>query len=408
MDSTDVLVFLPWNPNGPVFVVCIAASSPLTWHLRTDSTRVSYANNSSGLIHIINVARGLVPAILDDKYEPYLPLFGQTGQVGTVLTYADLTRDVSPKPCHSHNDYWRRVPLLDALRAGCTGVEADVWLMEDDLFVGHDTRSLKPGWTFRKLYLDPLVEMLNHRNPRQRLSGEIKNGVFEQAPLETLVLLVDLKTSGPETLAFVEEQISILRDSQYLSYFDGSSVHKGPITVVATGNAPFDVLTSNTTYRDIFFDAPLAEMFEEPVDMIPGRNGEIPPLSPPPKARKRAHQSHVLRGASGQGTVGTTAESSFNTTNSYYASVSFKKSIGHVWSGRLSAGQMRLIRGQIQGAKKRGLKVRYWGVPSWPIGLRNYIWDVLVKEGVDYLNGDDLQAMTRMDWSKRRHHGFFW
>ncbi|KAL8947372.1 MAG: hypothetical protein Q9222_006338 [Ikaeria aurantiellina] len=49
----------------------------------------------------------------------------------------DFSRDITPIPCHSHNDYWRRVPLYDALAAGCTGVEADVWLddkLKDDLY----------------------------------------------------------------------------------------------------------------------------------------------------------------------------------------------------------------------------------------------------------------------------------
>ena len=32
----------------------------------------------------------------------------------------DFLRDIIPIPCHSHNDYWRRVPLFSALRAGCT------------------------------------------------------------------------------------------------------------------------------------------------------------------------------------------------------------------------------------------------------------------------------------------------
>ncbi|KAL9010763.1 MAG: hypothetical protein Q9173_004342, partial [Seirophora scorigena] len=49
----------------------------------------------------------------------------------------DFSRDVQPIACHSHNDYWRRVPLYDALAAGCTGVEADIWTDAnslDDLF----------------------------------------------------------------------------------------------------------------------------------------------------------------------------------------------------------------------------------------------------------------------------------
>ena len=50
----------------------------------------------------------------------------------------DFSRDIVPKKCHSHNDYWRSVPLFSALAAGCTSVEADVWLAEDGaLLVSH-------------------------------------------------------------------------------------------------------------------------------------------------------------------------------------------------------------------------------------------------------------------------------
>ena len=50
----------------------------------------------------------------------------------------DFSRDIVPKKCHSHNDYWRPVPLYSALAAGCTSVEADVWLAENgELLVSH-------------------------------------------------------------------------------------------------------------------------------------------------------------------------------------------------------------------------------------------------------------------------------
>ncbi|KAL9581009.1 MAG: hypothetical protein Q9203_006078, partial [Teloschistes exilis] len=63
-----------------------------------------------------------------------------------------FTHDVNPIPCHSHNDYWRRVPLYDALAGGCTGVEADIWFdatKPDDLFVGHNKKSLTPARTLK-------------------------------------------------------------------------------------------------------------------------------------------------------------------------------------------------------------------------------------------------------------------
>lgn len=49
-----------------------------------------------------------------------------------------LARDIPSKRIHSHNDYWRDVPLYTALSHGVTSVEADVWLNPKDgrLYVG--------------------------------------------------------------------------------------------------------------------------------------------------------------------------------------------------------------------------------------------------------------------------------
>lgn len=50
-----------------------------------------------------------------------------------------------PTAYHSHNDYWRNVLLFSALYAGCTGVEADVWLLGDDLYVNHEMPRYSPA-----------------------------------------------------------------------------------------------------------------------------------------------------------------------------------------------------------------------------------------------------------------------
>jgi hypothetical protein len=34
-------------------------------------------------------------------------------------------------------------------------------------------------------------------------------------------------------------------------------------------------------------------------------------------------------------------------------------------------------------------------LPALPLGLRNYVWDVLAKEGVDMLNVDDLRGVSK-------------
>lgn len=70
--------------------------------------------------------------------ENFMPDWGKPGAHGDGMAKypTDATRDIIPIPCHSHNDYWRRIPVFDAIHWGCTSIEADVWLFDDDLFVG--------------------------------------------------------------------------------------------------------------------------------------------------------------------------------------------------------------------------------------------------------------------------------
>lgn len=345
------------------------------------------ANISSGIVHISNVFMNLLHIVKDDSFtysHNFIPL--DQYQKGD---YTGLTSNVKPIHCHSHNDYWRRVPLFEALRWGCTGVEADVWYFPErssDLFVGHGTRDLNSDHTFHSMYVDHLVRIIDQQNaPNEPIDTKTKtvskNGVFEEDPSQTLVLLIDFKNDGHAIYPVVSEQLEPLRKRGYLSYYDGKTAIPGPITIVATGNAPFDLITHNTTYRDIFFDAPLSA---------------LSPLSSQTTNRE-------VKRFGGQGTVGTTPLSTFDVTNSYYASVDFKKAIGWCWFGRLSDKQRDAIRTQIRAAKERGLKSRYWGAPKWPVGVRNMVWRVLVEEGVDYLNGDDLKQMTRGDWGAKVH-----
>ncbi|KAH7377471.1 PLC-like phosphodiesterase [Cadophora sp. MPI-SDFR-AT-0126] len=319
----------------------------------------------------------------------------------------DFTRDIQPIPCHSHNDYWRRVPLFSALRHGCTGVEADVWLTNDDLLVGHNRASLSRNRTFSTLYIDPLVRILEHQNPHTEFYNGTNNGVFDVDPEQTLTLLIDVKTGGKETWPWVLKQLEPLRERGWLTSVEGETVHRRAVTVVGTGNTRFDVLTANETYRDVFFDAPLDTMWEPTHSTLSLPGAGNSPLSPPspdidiitpsediPSPSSSSSHSKDL----GQGLSGTTPTSSFTNLNSYYASVSLRKSIGTIWRGRLSPKQLDIIRGQIRGAHRRGLKARYWDLPAWPLGLRDYVWEVLVKEGVDVLNVDDLRGVAGWRW----------
>jgi len=234
--------------------------------------------------------------------------------------------------------------------------------------------------------------LLDKQNSNTTFGGTNKYGVFDAQPNQTLVLLVDMKTHGPDTFVKVEEQLEGLRSKGYLTYFNGTHTIPGAITVVGTGNTPFDLLTANTTYRDIFFDAPLAMLYE------PSPTSDNNTVGEPTEVDDDYHPSSAGQGKTGL--LANTPASAFNSSTSYYASINFKKSIGRVWRGQLSDKQMELIRGQIRGAKKAGLKARYWNAPAWPISLRNHIWHVLVQEGVGMLNADDLEGAAIEDWRR--------
>lgn len=153
--------------------------------------------------------------------------------------------------------------------------------------------------------------------------------------------------------------------------------------MVGTGNAPFDLLTEDQSYRDIFFDAPLDELYE------PASNTQS--------------FANLPRGQGKEGTANLGPDA-FNTSNSYYASVSMWATIGIPVSGHISSSHLETIRGQIRGAHKRGLKVRYWETPAWPTSLKFEIWQLLVREGVDMLNVDDLEAAAKFDWEEHVDH----
>ncbi|KAJ5558965.1 hypothetical protein N7535_009162 [Penicillium sp. DV-2018c] len=353
-----------------------------------------------GIIQFISITCGIVLSFFPDEYDRavhnWIPSANSSTTTDTTHWPTDISRDIIPVGCHSHNDYWRRIPLYSALQAGCTGVEADVWLFNDELYVGHTRSSLKEHQTLRSTYIDPLVTILDRQNQATKFNTDTNTktsptGIFDTNPSQSLILLIDFKTSGPETYHVVSKHLAPLRDRGYLTHFNGDTIIQRPVTIVGTGNTPFNLVTANTTYRDIFFDAPLDKLVDpgsEQADNIPNN----PPLA-------TGTGTDLGQGHSGMPAVITA--STFNSSNSFYASVSFKKTIGFPWPFHFTQGQMERIRAQVRAAHRLGLKVRYWALPSWPRSLRNHVWRVLAQEGVDMLNVDDLVGATKGDWDSK-------
>lgn len=325
-------------------------------------------------------------------------VWGKPGKIGEGLSSwpTDFSRGINPIPCHSHNDYWRLVPLYSAISAGCVSVEADIWLFDQELYVGHSTASLTPNRTLKNLYLNPLLDILAHQNPITRFhpGGDgSPQGVFDTNPSQSLVLLIDFKTSGEELWPYLLSTLQPLRERGYLTYLNGSQLVYGPITIVGTGNAPFDLIASQDSnpHLDVFFDAPLDQLRVEKNGVIARGPAEADPIT------LKLSRKVVLRDSQLSHNT-----NSYTTMNSYYASVSFKKVFRGLSDDKFSDQQMELLREQIREAHSRGLKARYWELPFWPISLRNHVWDILVKEGVDLLNVDDLKGAAEKDWSRTK------
>jgi hypothetical protein len=249
------------------------------------------------------------------------------------------------------------------------------------------------------MYVDPLVAILERQNPSTEFhpgTDKLAHGVFDTDPDQSLLLLIDFKTAGPATWHAVAKHLAPLRDRGYLTHFNGEELVQGPVTVIGTGNTPFNLVTVNTTYRDIFFDAPLDKLVDEDPDQDTDIQLESRLF---PRADATTESTNLGQGQSGMPAIITA--NTFNSTNSFYASVSFQQAIGFPWPFHFTQNQMELIRRHVRVAHRQGLKVRYWALPSWPRSLRNHIWRVLTQEGVDILNVDDLVDATKGDWNTK-------
>jgi len=64
------------------------------------------------------------------------------------------------------------------------------------------------------------------------------------------------QTDGATTFPYVVKALQPLRDNNWLTTVNGSTIIPGPITVIGTGNTPLNQV-QGVSSRDYFFDAPL-------------------------------------------------------------------------------------------------------------------------------------------------------
>jgi alkaline phosphatase len=118
---------------------------------------------------------------------------------------------------HSHNDYEQKMPFWLAYNHGFGSIEADIFLLNDSLYIAHDTIELKARRTLEAYYLQPLAKVVS------------KNRNYPYADsTRHLQLLIDIKTDSIHTL---DKLISVLQTYPAL-------INNRMIKFVITGNRP--------------------------------------------------------------------------------------------------------------------------------------------------------------------------
>lgn len=174
------------------------------------------------------------------------------------LASAPLVVAETPKVlahAHAHNDYHHPRPLVDALDHGFASIEADVYLVDGELLVGHDVWELRPQRTLKSLYLEPLRKRVDANNGSVYGDGT------------AITLLIDFKSDGPATYAVLANQLADY--AGMLTRVVDGQIHHGPIQIVISGNRPLNQITTERT-RYAAIDGRFPDLAgEQPAHLIP-------------------------------------------------------------------------------------------------------------------------------------------
>ncbi|MGW1810169.1 phosphatidylinositol-specific phospholipase C/glycerophosphodiester phosphodiesterase family protein [Streptomyces sp. NPDC002078] len=234
---------------------------------------------------------------------------------------------------HAHNDYEHPRPLFDALDHRFNSVEADIFLVGEQLLIGHDSSELDPSRTLESLYLDPLAARVRAEH------GSVYRGW--RRPLQ---LLIDIKTEGSST--YLELDRHLRRYPHLFTRYAHGRVHPGPVTAVISGDRAARIPMEAQDERRAFYDGRLTDL-------------------------------------------GSTAPATFISVISDNWTQNF------TWSGEgaFPEAERQRLRSITAAAHARGQQVRFWATPDAAGPARDALWTELLAAGVDYLNTDDLAGL---------------
>ncbi len=251
-----------------------------------------------------------------------------------LLTFSLICYIIQAQTIHynafSHNDYERPRPLFDALDLHFNCVEADLWLIDGELYVSHDTVAPNPDITFEKLYLKPLVERIKKNN------GQVYPG--SDRPF---FLMIDCKTDGEAMFPVLKKKLAPYES--LLCHEKEGQIQKQALLVYLSGKTPRRAIAAETN-RFIFIDGTIEDLGKGiPVTQMP------------------------------------------------VISDNYSKYIKWKGEGEIPADQLEKMRTYIRRTHAEGKLFRWWGAPDTPPFKKFFL-----KEGVDLIGADDLQALAEL------------
>jgi hypothetical protein len=250
----------------------------------------------------------------------------------------------SPLPqAHAHNDYEHPRPLLDALAQGFGSVEADIWLIDGQLFVAHDRPDVRPERTLENLYLRPLQERAGRHGGR----------IYPNGP--SLTLLVDVKSDATNTYRALRQVLAKYRPMLTVFHRETQRIATNAVTVIISGNRARALMASEPE-RLAAYDGRLADLEGAGLEAV------SPQFMPLISDNWRQH---------------------------------FR------WTGRPEAGplppaELEKLRSIVAQVHRSGARLRFWGMPDSPL-----VWQTLDEAGVDLINTDQLEALAKFLRSRR-------
>ncbi len=181
--------------------------------------------------------------------------------IGCALLAAAATSAQVVQQIHAHNDYEHMHPLFDALNIGARSVEADIFLVNGQLFVAHNLKDVKASRSLESLYLDPLRKRIEAHNGSVYGDGQ------------TEILLIDIKEDGETTYPALRTVLEQYKD--LLTTYDAKQKAPGAITVILTGNQPPRKEIIDEPQRVVAFDGSLKGLtLNPPADVVPWISGK--------------------------------------------------------------------------------------------------------------------------------------